>query len=63
MGLNFWEEQCPAVEGIGLALVNPENGGKALNGVLGLSVTLNRSINASKCHIGWKSLNAVAVNW
>ena len=29
LGLNFWEEQCPAVEGIGLALVNPENGGKA----------------------------------
>ncbi len=24
LGLNFWEEQCPAVEGIGLALVNPE---------------------------------------
>ena len=23
LGLNFWEEQCPAVEGIGLALVNP----------------------------------------
>lgn len=29
LGLNFWEEQCPAVEGIGLALVNPENGAKA----------------------------------
>lgn len=29
MGINFWEEHCPAVEGIGLALVNPENGDKA----------------------------------
>lgn len=27
--LNFWEEQCPAVEGIGFTLVNPENGEKA----------------------------------
>lgn len=24
VGLNFWEEQCPAVEGIGFTLVNPE---------------------------------------
>ncbi|WP_111892369.1 styrene monooxygenase/indole monooxygenase family protein [Acinetobacter sp. MB5] len=29
LGLNFWEEQCPAVEGIGFTLVNPENGEKA----------------------------------
>lgn len=28
VGLNFWEEQCPAVEGIGLALVIPEGGEK-----------------------------------
>ncbi len=35
-------------EGIGLALVNPENGGKAFE--LVLNATLNRSINASKCH-------------
>ena len=28
VGLNFWEEQCPAVEGIGLSLVSPENGEK-----------------------------------
>lgn len=26
VGLNFWEEQCPAVEGIGFTLVNPETG-------------------------------------
>lgn len=25
LGLNFWEDQCPAVEGIGLAVPNPEN--------------------------------------
>lgn len=25
LGLNFWEDQCPAVEGIGLAVTNPEN--------------------------------------
>jgi hypothetical protein len=24
LGLNFWEDQCPAVEGIGLAVPNPE---------------------------------------
>ncbi|MGN5770212.1 FAD-binding oxidoreductase, partial [Acinetobacter calcoaceticus] len=29
LGLYFWEEECPAVEGIGQALVNPENRGKA----------------------------------
>lgn len=28
LGLNFWEEQCPAVEGIGFNLVDMENGGK-----------------------------------
>ena len=28
VGLNFWEEHCPTVEGIGLALVSPENGQK-----------------------------------
>lgn len=28
LGLNFWEEQCPAVEGIGFNLVDVENGGK-----------------------------------
>lgn len=28
LGLNFWEEQCPAVEGIGFNLVDLENGGK-----------------------------------
>lgn len=28
LGLNFWEEQCPAVEGIGFNLVDIENGGK-----------------------------------
>lgn len=31
VGLNFWEEQCPAVEGIGFTLVNPENGHKAFS--------------------------------
>jgi hypothetical protein len=25
LGLNFWEDQCPAVEGIGLAVPDPEN--------------------------------------
>ncbi|WP_340053253.1 styrene monooxygenase/indole monooxygenase family protein [Pseudomonas sp. JAI120] len=25
LGLNFWEDQCPAVEGIGIAVPNPEN--------------------------------------
>ncbi len=29
LGLNFWEEQCPAVEGIGFNFVDPETGGKA----------------------------------
>lgn len=29
-GLNFWEEQCPAVEGIGLNVVNPEVPGQSL---------------------------------
>lgn len=28
-GLNFWEEDCPAVEGIGFNFVDPETGGKA----------------------------------
>lgn len=28
LGLNFWEEQCPAVEGIGFNLVDVDNGGK-----------------------------------
>lgn len=28
-GINFWEEQCPAVEGIGFTLVNPEQSSKA----------------------------------
>ena len=31
LGLNFWEEQCPAVEGIGFTLVNPETGDKAFS--------------------------------
>ncbi|TCM67076.1 2-polyprenyl-6-methoxyphenol hydroxylase-like FAD-dependent oxidoreductase [Acinetobacter calcoaceticus] len=31
LGLNFWEEQCPAVEGIGLNLINPETGDKAFS--------------------------------
>ena len=35
-----------------LALVNPEMVVKHLNEALVLSATLNRSINASKCHIG-----------
>ena len=25
LGLNFWEDQCPAVEGIGLAVPDPQN--------------------------------------
>ncbi|WP_212514989.1 styrene monooxygenase/indole monooxygenase family protein [Acinetobacter soli] len=31
VGLNFWEEQCPAVEGIGFTLVNPETGDAAFS--------------------------------
>lgn len=31
VGLNFWEEQCPAVEGIGFTLVDPESGKKAFS--------------------------------
>ncbi|OTG84170.1 alanine-phosphoribitol ligase [Acinetobacter sp. ANC 4558] len=31
VGLNFWEEQCPAVEGIGFTLVNPETGEAAFS--------------------------------
>ncbi|WP_288383682.1 styrene monooxygenase/indole monooxygenase family protein [uncultured Acinetobacter sp.] len=31
VGLNFWEEQCPAVEGIGFTLVNPETGDVAFS--------------------------------
>lgn len=31
IGLNFWEEQCPAVEGIGFTLVNPETGHAAFS--------------------------------
>lgn len=30
LGLNFWEEQCPAVEGIGLSVPNPERPGEKL---------------------------------
>lgn len=29
LGLNFWEEQCPAVEGIGFTLVDPSTGERA----------------------------------
>lgn len=28
LGLNQWEEQCPPVQGIGLAITNPKGGGK-----------------------------------
>lgn len=38
LGLNFWEEQCPAVEGIGLNLVDPDSGEK----VFGWSARLER---------------------
>ncbi|WP_288364017.1 styrene monooxygenase/indole monooxygenase family protein [uncultured Acinetobacter sp.] len=31
VGLNFWEEQCPAVEGIGFTLVKPETGDAAFS--------------------------------
>ena len=31
VGLNFWEEQCPAVEGIGFTLVSPETGKPAFS--------------------------------
>ncbi len=48
LGLNFWEEQCPAVEGIGLALVNPENGSKAFE----WSARLERLLlNSIKFHL------------
>ncbi len=30
LGLNFWEEQCPAVEGIGLTVPNPQQPGSKL---------------------------------
>lgn len=30
LGLNFWEEQCPAVEGIGLSVPHPEQPGNKL---------------------------------
>ncbi|GAB7528257.1 hypothetical protein PS3A_06650 [Pseudomonas sp. 3A(2025)] len=30
LGLDFWEEQCPAVEGIGLNVANPEVPGQSL---------------------------------
>lgn len=30
LGLNFWEQSCPPVEGIGLCLGDPENPGSAL---------------------------------
>src|SRR5262249_50439475 len=30
LGLNFWEEPCPPVEGIGLAVPNPEAPGEKL---------------------------------
>ncbi|BAP45057.1 oxygenase subunit [Pseudomonas sp. StFLB209] len=30
LGINFWEEQCPAVEGIGLNVLNPEVPGQSL---------------------------------
>jgi hypothetical protein len=31
LGLNFWEEECPDVEGISLAVPAPEGGGKAID--------------------------------
>lgn len=30
LGLNFWEDQCPAVEGIGLTVAHPENPNESL---------------------------------
>ncbi len=30
LGLSFWEEQCPAVEGIGLTVPNPQQAGSKL---------------------------------
>lgn len=30
LGLNFWEDQCPAVEGIGLTVLHPEKPGEQL---------------------------------
>ncbi|GFM81317.1 hypothetical protein PSCICO_39300 [Pseudomonas cichorii] len=32
LGLNFWEDQCPAVEGIGLTVTDPQSPGEALFG-------------------------------
>jgi hypothetical protein len=31
LGLNFWEEECPPVEGISLAVPAPDGGGKAID--------------------------------
>jgi hypothetical protein len=31
LGVNFWEEQCPGIEGISLAVPAPDGGGKAID--------------------------------
>src|SRR5437667_6865222 len=62
LGLNYWEEECPKVEGISFAVPNPI-GGKIIDWLHAWTTSPNQWTRGSRYPAGWANFRSAAENW